>query len=289
MNNFDFTTPENWKFKGITVTYSPTTELGFEIGEELCYLMAEANGSQLGDHHFYDDKVLLEQIEMNTVKGRFHHKGTCDHCGARFQYGAVFQDSVTGDYAVVGNTCARNDLNLSSSERLHKHAVTLVTRAKSKARGDYRVAALAPNRRRVLGYDHRIVKEMYIRFRSDGYLTLKQWALAKKIANHVEAQISTSNWVGSVKERLEFTVTIKAITGWNVASYSGYGSDWVSLYIMEDAAGNVIVYKTASQLWKADGRNSAEKGDTITIKATVKAHDTRQGVKQTIVQRAKVI
>lgn len=53
----------------------------------------------------------------------------------------------------------------------------------------------------------------------------------------------------------------------------------MNVHIMNDEAGNVIVYK---------GNRIAEKGQRVTMKATVKSHGEREGVKQTIVSRPKV-
>ena len=47
-----------------------------------------------------------------------------------------------------------------------------------------------------------------------------------------------------------------------------------------DAQGNVFVY------W---GNKLGNKGDVISLKATIKSHDVYKGVKQTIINRPKVI
>jgi hypothetical protein len=64
-----------------------------------------------------------------------------------------------------------------------------------------------------------------------------------------------------------------------VFSFEGqYGFTYIN--ICKDAAGNVIVYK---------GSNNFEEGETLTVKATVKAHDERDGIAQTLIARPKII
>ena len=77
-------------------------------------------------------------------------------------------------------------------------------------------------------------------------------------------------YVGKVGERQSFSVVVKHI----VELETMYGFSYIN--ICRDADNNVIVYK-GSQKWK--------KGSQIDCVATVKAHDVRDNVKQTIIQR----
>ncbi|HUX15738.1 MAG TPA: hypothetical protein VMW52_04650 [Phycisphaerae bacterium] len=79
--------------------------------------------------------------------------------------------------------------------------------------------------------------------------------------------------VGVVGERSVFTATVKAIPSWD----SAYGT--VYMVIMEDAAGNSLVWKTGSPC--------LEVGETATFKATVKEHGDYKGVARTLVTRVK--
>lgn len=86
-----------------------------------------------------------------------------------------------------------------------------------------------------------------------------------------EAAAARSEYVGEVGQR----ITLKAATVALLSSWDGYyGTTW--LYKIVDESGNVFIWK-ASQLF------SAEEG--ATIRATVKDHNERDGVKQTIVIR----
>ncbi len=79
-----------------------------------------------------------------------------------------------------------------------------------------------------------------------------------------------SEWIGSVGERRSFTVKV---IHW-VELVGQYGYSYIN--ICRDADDNVVIYK-GSQCWK--------KGATISCMAKVKAHDDRDGVKQTVIQR----
>jgi len=86
-------------------------------------------------------------------------------------------------------------------------------------------------------------------------------------------EAATSNWIGAVGERRNFTVTIR-----NVIVIDGiYGASY--LHIMHDADGNSVIYKGTNVL----GVQSA----TVTVKATIKEHGERDGVKQTKISRPK--
>jgi len=96
----------------------------------------------------------------------------------------------------------------------------------------------------------------------------------KRREERIAADRATSQHVGTVGERREFTLTVG-----KVFSFEGiYGTTYIN--ICKDADGNVIVYK---------GSNGYEEGETLTVKATVKAHDEREGVAQTLIARPKVM
>lgn len=80
-----------------------------------------------------------------------------------------------------------------------------------------------------------------------------------------------SNWIGTVGERRDFTVTIR-----HIHTMEGqYGTSY--LHIMNDAQGNVVIYKGTKLL--------GGKTETLTVKATIKDHGERDGVKQTNISR----
>lgn len=80
-----------------------------------------------------------------------------------------------------------------------------------------------------------------------------------------------SQWQGSIGERLEFEATVTDIRE------VGYNGNIISTLV--DEAGNVY------NLWN----KIAEKGDKIKVRATVKKHSEYRGLKQTMVNRPKVL
>jgi hypothetical protein len=97
---------------------------------------------------------------------------------------------------------------------------------------------------------------------------------AQRREERLEADRAGSAHVGAVGERREFSVLCE-----KSFSFEGhYGVTYIN--ICRDEAGNVIVYK---------GSQGLDKGWRFVIKATVKAHGEREGVKQTIIARPKFI
>lgn len=96
--------------------------------------------------------------------------------------------------------------------------------------------------------------------------------VCKKSQEAAEAQ---SEYVGTVGQR----ITLKAAAVVLLSSWDGYyGTTW--LYKIVDESGNVFV-------WYASRPCTAEAG--ATIKATVKEHKERDGIKQTIVTRCCMV
>lgn len=85
---------------------------------------------------------------------------------------------------------------------------------------------------------------------------------------------AASQWVGTVGERIDITGTIV----FTVRFEGRFGFTYITG--VKDAAGNIFIQK---------GVKIGEKGDEIVLKATVKAHETRDGVKQTMITRPKAI
>ena len=69
-------------------------------------------------------------------------------------------------------------------------------------------------------------------------------------------------------------------TGWD-GRYDGDLASFDLLNLVRDQAGNLLVYKGLSDI--------GQQGETVTLKATVKEHNIRDGVQQTVIQRPKVM
>lgn len=80
-----------------------------------------------------------------------------------------------------------------------------------------------------------------------------------------------SGWIGTVGERRDFSLVIRTV----IEMEGQYGYSY--LHVMHDDAGNVVIYKGTKEL--------GERGMRVVVKATVKDHDIRDGVKQTKISR----
>lgn len=97
-------------------------------------------------------------------------------------------------------------------------------------------------------------------------------------------------YIGVVGERMQFELTVKAIIEYDRPQFYYNDSGIGYITIMEDAAGNKVVYmNTLSEKTKDEHGYEdwvpAEKGDTVLFMAKVKDHGVRDGAKQTVVQR----
>lgn len=98
------------------------------------------------------------------------------------------------------------------------------------------------------------------------------WSLL--IAQSKAFDAANSDHIGSVGSKVTLTVHIG-----HIHAYEGfYGLQYI--HIMKSGK-DVVIYKGAKKL--------ADKGATITLTATVKEHGVRDDVKQTVVQRPKVL
>lgn len=93
----------------------------------------------------------------------------------------------------------------------------------------------------------------------------------KRAAEH--EQNLKSQHVGAVGERRRFELTVDRVLEFEGIYMMTYFN------ICRDESGNVVVYK---------GTNRWTRGEVIRCVATIKKHDSRDGVAQTIIQRPKV-
>jgi hypothetical protein len=89
-----------------------------------------------------------------------------------------------------------------------------------------------------------------------------------------------SQHIGTVGERRDFILTVSFVTDYETQ----FGI--TNVFGLRDADGNIVIYKGTSALYNTNGQ-FAIKGDTVIVKATVKEHGERDGVKQTIISRPK--
>jgi len=95
-----------------------------------------------------------------------------------------------------------------------------------------------------------------------------------------EAAKAASDYVGQPGERLTLRVTVERIYSFERPAFNRAGYEVSHIVTMRDEAGNCVVSK---------GRFHAERGESFTIKATVKEHSEYRDQRQTIVQRVAVV
>ena len=100
----------------------------------------------------------------------------------------------------------------------------------------------------------------------------------KKEREANDAKDAASEYVGEVGERIEFTAEVVALKSGG-DQWNGY---WTFYLLRDTTTSNLLVYLGNADLCGA-------RGDTVTVKATVKEHSTRDGVKQTKVLRPKLV
>lgn len=103
-------------------------------------------------------------------------------------------------------------------------------------------------------------------------------AIERDLTRKAEKAALCNEHVGAVGDKLELTVTVKAIRPVD----NGFGTSY--LYMMTDAAGHAIRWFSSS---KALGDEVT--GELVTIKGTVKKLDEYNGAKQTVLTRCKVV
>jgi len=96
----------------------------------------------------------------------------------------------------------------------------------------------------------------------------------KRREERISADRAASKHIGTVGERREFELTVNKVFSFE----SQFGYTYIN--ICKDADGNVVVYK---------GSNRFEEGETVRVKATVKSHEERDGVAQTLIARPKAM
>ncbi len=93
--------------------------------------------------------------------------------------------------------------------------------------------------------------------------------------DRLEAARANSQHIGAVGDKVTLTITVERI----IVLETIYGTNYIT--IARDEQGNAITYKGRTDI--------GNKGDTNTIKAAVKEHTVYNGVKQTVIQRPKLM
>ncbi len=217
--------------------------------------------------------------------------GSCDYCGTGIRWAYVIKGSDESPNFLVGCDCvAKTDRDLYREVKVvrREYARRQVEQVRRTARQE-RKAQVRATRRETLAPHAELLRACW-QLRKDRYFrhsiqwalktgTVPGWkvdqltkALEQRAAREVEkARRVTSQWVGKPGERLEGTLTCKAVI-------SGGGFQPWTLTLLVDQNGNSLA---------TFGRCEVRKGESVRCKFTVKQHDERNGEKQTKILRIK--
>lgn len=178
--------------------YSYEGVVCLDIPKEVKFLMAEVPGmaAQLRAEWLADRKALDARVKEGGFKGNFVRKGTCDHCGAWFLYGAEFHHE-DGEVIVVGHTCADNAFGHADRVSYDKDRAAKIVRGRKirvkkmiQAKGfmaEHKLASVFTKAHmEAEGFAGETLADMYERLVQYGSLSEKQIAFAKKLADEID-------------------------------------------------------------------------------------------------------
>jgi hypothetical protein len=168
-------------------------------------------------------------------------------------------------------------------KRFAREARVLVDEARKQA-GDIRAAVLAmdASRSEYLTNLQVCLRANFVTARGFGLVVSAPSAWAKSVERDLTRKAEKSavcnEYVGTVKDKVELTVTVSSIRPVD----NGYGVSY--LYTMTDQAGHVFKWFSSSR-----ALGDEVTGKPVVIKGTVKGHELYNEVKQTMLTRCKVV
>lgn len=238
-----------------------------------------------------DDKARIEEHRQRT--GGFYsgheHGGTCGICGAWAHTLGVFHHVPSNTYIMAGEDCAHKlDLGEDIAFKSFRKRIAAgleMARGKAKAQTILSEEGLSAAWDIFNGdssaYEERTIRDIVGNLIRYGSLSEKQVAFIRKLLAQIPereekkairaAENSASQYIGNVGDRLTITLNIDWIKNFE----GNFGP--ITIVGLRDKSGNIVIYKGSAAL--------GEKGEAVTVKATIKAHNEREGVKQTIISR----
>jgi len=239
-----------------------------------------------------------------TTKGG----GVCDYCGTGIRWEFWIKGSIAGarQFKVGCDCVAKTGRGIENFEKVRadhtrarrqegaekraekkrearkawideQHAARAIERAAATEAWRKENSALAARLDAYTG-ENDFLRSMIERLGYWGTLSEKQTEATESCfatIDRKEATRLTSEYIGNVGDKVTLTITIDRIV--KIEGY--YGTNYIN--IARDEQGNVLTYKGLTDI--------GLKGETKTIKASVKEHTLYDGVKQTIIQRPKVV
>lgn len=169
-------------------TFVAGVYFGCNSDEDFDAMLGEWMGEKAdgGDASWYSKRLeVVTAFPALVSNSNFVRKGTCDHCGARFDWGSVYRHA-SGGHIIVGNVCANKTMDVPSRLALDEKRMKARIAA---AREAARMAAKARSEAVTGGYewlyaakqDHKILADIAHKGLAWGGLTIGQIALVNKI------------------------------------------------------------------------------------------------------------
>lgn len=223
--------------------------------------MAEANPEAY-------NRAMREAVQSGA-------KGTCEHCGMAITHNFIIESSDKRRSA-VGSDCV-----LQTGQRSLVDPVQAEIAKIRKAQR--RASAVSKHAIWLDAVCHtgetnraRIAREgAEVEARAQARRDEAAAAQAKRDAD-AQARIDASRHVGQIGERRQFVLTLSH----SAAMPGRFGTFFIQSFT--DADGATIVYKGGSPI-------QCDKGETVRVVAGIKDHSEYNGVKQTVIERAKVL
>lgn len=252
-------------------------------------------GPDANNHHFREVRnALLDQ--GYTFSGVHGGTGQCDHCGALLRYSALMIHKPTRTLLYVGERCLDNRFeSMAKAEFQEARRAAKLDRARQACLQGFRelcernsalvyatyaenIQAAAPETYSTWTIDTLV--DIARKARTYGEATDRQLALLDKIFDQImpqqearlaEQKTNPGAWIGTLRERREFTATVRRIVGFD----SPWG--WKTLVTLDTPVGTL--------LWSTTSPIEMTEGEQLSFKATVKAHREYRGERQTEISR----
>lgn len=230
------------------------------------------------------------------------HCGSCAFCGTAIMHNFIIESADDRRF-VVGSDCVartgdaglikevkRERVRIAQEQRATKRnlkaaerqALWMAERAERAAIFIVEHAALIERAQPYLDATG-FIKDVVGRGMDGAFISEKALIAVTKAISDIEETIrmrENSRHVGTVGKRETFNVRVQRINSYDRPAFGRYGNETVWIVTLRDTNDNAIVVKSTAFC--------PEKGETLTIKATVKEHSDYKGEQQTIVQRVKV-
>ena len=231
--------------------------------------------------------------------------GVCDYCGTGIRWEFWIKGSIAGarQFKVGCDCVAKTGWGIEGFEKVRADNARARRQAGAQKRRESRKAQLAAERAqrdaerqeatqawrdansalvaRLMAYegDNEFLRDMVSNLSHWGNLSARQVEATEScfaVIDRIEAARANSQHIGNVGDKVTLTITVERIV---VLKSEFYGDNYIT--IARDEQGNAITYKGRSDI--------GGKGDTLTIKASIKEHTVYNGIKQTVIQRPKVV